>query len=164
MFDLNQFENELNAWVKKAGGEKDGVWTHEVKKILVNMAPKTNGIEVCASGAGANWGEWLCDVTWLQYSGERFQRPLLKMLLAAESEWGDEGDILDDFEKLLVCRADVRVMIFDDSKKVDLDKMITDLKTNTKSFAGIQNKDYFVFAYYKKSDDRFVVQDWYYQT
>lgn len=31
----------------------------------------------------------------------------------AESEWGSKDDVHDDFEKLLLARADVRVMVFD---------------------------------------------------
>ena len=34
--------------------------------------------------------------------------------LVAEIEWGNRGDVWDDFQKLLVARAGVRVMIFDD--------------------------------------------------
>lgn len=55
-------------------------------------------------------GEWLFDVTCLEYGdGDYLQRAVL----AVESEWGDEQDIYDDFEKLLICRAELRLFIFD---------------------------------------------------
>ena len=34
--------------------------------------------------------------------------------LVAEVEWGNEGDVWDDFQKLLAARAEERVMIFDE--------------------------------------------------
>lgn len=55
-------------------------------------------------------GEWLFDVTCLQYGDGDY---LERAVLAVESEWGDEHDIYDDFEKLLVCRTELRLFIFD---------------------------------------------------
>lgn len=34
-------------------------------------------------------------------------------MLVVKSEWGSEHDIFDDFEKLLICRAELRLFIFD---------------------------------------------------
>ncbi len=54
-------------------------------------------------------GEWLYDVTCLRYGDDEY---LKEVPLVVESEWGDEHEIFDDFEKLLLCRADLRLMIF----------------------------------------------------
>ena len=42
------------------------------------------------------------------------------MAMALESEFGSQGDVEDDFEKLMVTQADLRVMIFqaDDDKRL----------------------------------------------
>ena len=54
-------------------------------------------------------GEWLYDITWCKYENK-----LLKSVpVVAECEWGDLPQIKDDFEKLLLARAAVRVMVFD---------------------------------------------------
>ena len=51
------------------------------------------------------------DVTCLQYDDEGYQK---RVVLAAECEWNpNEEELWADFEKLLVARAEVRVMIFD---------------------------------------------------
>ncbi len=61
----------------------------------------------------ADGGEWLFDVTCLSYYYDDF---LKHVPLVAESEWGTENDIYDDFQKLLLARADVRVIIFDGAR------------------------------------------------
>ena len=59
-------------------------------------------------------GEWLYDVTWLEYEkGARGELVnLVDAPLVAECEGGNKGDIEDDFEKLLLARPHVRLMIF----------------------------------------------------
>lgn len=71
-----------------------------------------------------NYGEWLYDVTWLDYDDKH----LLNVPLVAEIEWGNWSAIRDDFEKLLLARADVRLMIFreqsDRNIKTIVDRMV----------------------------------------
>lgn len=86
-------------------------WTKAVKTTLCRVG-RDFGCSVWASGVEGydkDGGEWLYDVTWLKYKGD-----LLKSLsMAAECEWGTRGAVKDDFEKLLLARAAVRVMVFD---------------------------------------------------
>ncbi len=58
----------------------------------------------------AEGNEWLYDVTGLEYDSDEF---LVRVALAAECEWGAQDQIYYDFEKLLLARADLRVMVFD---------------------------------------------------
>ena len=62
-----------------------------------------------ARHGGTIGGEWLYDFTCLEYSDSEC---LKGIPLVAECEWGNEDHINEDFEKLLLARADVRVMIF----------------------------------------------------
>jgi|GEM_PF-7016795 len=56
-------------------------------------------------------GEWLYDLCWLEYVAPDSD-VIVGMPLALESEWGNDTEILEDFQKLLVSRAALRVMIF----------------------------------------------------
>ena len=92
-------------------------WTKEVKTTLCQAcreALKDSGqrVKLFASGVGdeADGGEWLFDVTCLLYDEEGF---IHRVPLVAESEWGLRTEVGDDFEKLLLARADVRVMVVD---------------------------------------------------
>ena len=69
--------------------------------------------ELARNNGGKIGGEWLYDLTFLEYDDECLKR----VPLVAESEWNDRKDkIFEDFEKLLVARADVRVMIFNGNR------------------------------------------------
>ena len=72
----------------------------------------------------AHQGEWLYDVTCFQYeepwpTGQR-------MLLVAEVEWGGKkphAAVLEDFAKLLVARAEMRVMVYN-QKHAPIDELV----------------------------------------
>ena len=58
-------------------------------------------------------GEWLYDVTW----GEVDENQCLKSIpLVAECEWGNAEAFLEDFEKLLVAKADLKIMVYSAGK------------------------------------------------
>ena len=97
----------------------DKGWTPAVKTKLCELGRKF-GCKVGASGVDnpkPDYGEWLYDVTWLEYERERdgLKWPataLIEAPLVAECEWGRGKNleyIVEDFEKLLLARADVRL-------------------------------------------------------
>ena len=85
--------------------------------------------------ADRDYGERLYDVTWLDYeksgSGELVDAPL-----AAECEWGNEGDIEDDFEKLLLARAGIRLMIFNGFHEAGSKEIAERLARKVREFNG----------------------------
>ena len=91
-------------------------WTRRVKTALCEACRAWN--EDCrvyasrvAEDSPVSGSEWVFDVTCLLYDSEGYQR---RLVLAAECEWSRiEYELWRDFEKLLVSRADVRVMVFD---------------------------------------------------
>ncbi|MCY4363216.1 MAG: hypothetical protein OXE42_13705 [Gammaproteobacteria bacterium] len=92
---------------------KQTQWSRAVLTALCRVGRQL-GCSVWASSQFVNredkdGGEWLYDVTWLKYKGD-----FLKLSpMVAECEWGNIGAIKDDFEKLILARAAVRVMVFD---------------------------------------------------
>lgn len=92
-------------------------WTMAVKTALCELG-HSHGRYVSASGVHsecARNGEWLFDVTWSDYSygkdEARTDWRLKSLSLIAESEWGNDGDLLDDFEKLLIARATEKLFV-----------------------------------------------------
>lgn len=88
-------------------------WTAEVKQALITACREcVQDAELYAGSVenAADGLEWLYDVTCLVYHDDAY---LKRIPLVAESEWGNPQAIFYDFEKLLLARADVRVMVFD---------------------------------------------------
>lgn len=134
--------------------------TKAVKTALCRAARTalqyTRGVFICANGVEERYvayqREWLYDVACLKYADNEFSRPLMKVYLAAECEWGPERAVHNDFEKLLVARADVRVMVYDGTRVRDDDKF-TKLEHFVRRCRFTQAGDTYLLAAY--SDDRF---------
>ena len=71
---------------------------------------------VCAALPRENrtHGEWLYDVIWLKYHEGLDDHPISCVPLVAECEWGTYAHIKEDFQKLLLARASVRLMVYRD--------------------------------------------------
>ena len=110
---MRAVQESLNK-IEVAKHESDKVWTRKVKtelcktgkRFCYSVYARANDVDELHR----NGGEWLYDVTWLEYkcNGDPRRRSVLtNPHLVAECEWGDLGDICDDFEKLLLARARV---------------------------------------------------------
>ena len=105
-------------------GEMDSPewWTNQVMTVLCRwglkkrwwvgakgMYKRKDMKKHAVKHGGTIGGEWLYDFTCLEYNDAGW---LKGIPLVAECEWGNEDQINHDFEKLLLTRAEVRVMIF----------------------------------------------------
>jgi hypothetical protein len=81
-------------------------WTRTIKEALSRYGEE-KGFRVYSSltRSGKRAGEWLLDIVW-------YNTTTGTISLAVESEWGNENDVLDDFEKLLCVKAPLKVMIY----------------------------------------------------
>ena len=151
--------NTLDATLNEIAGQAERAekewstreWTRRVKNALIQLG--TEGGYTPCPNPQYGWGEFLYDVTWLQTAGENFR--VSDVLLVAEIEWGNRGDVWDDFQKLLVARADVRVMIFEGYKG-----LLEKLRAHTIQFAKNGNGDRYLLAQYLAAERRFAVEAW----
>ena len=100
--------------IKLEATASDRLWTEKVKTAF-SKAGQATGFTVCASGVKPKYRdrrEWLYDVTWLWHNKDSPGAPLIDCPLVLECEWGGLKDIVFDFEKLLLARASLRVLIF----------------------------------------------------
>jgi hypothetical protein len=79
-------------------------WTSRLKSVFGDIAEDVDRSYVLSSSA--HGGEHLFDLAW------RRSASCPDIVLAMESEWGDEGDVLNDFVKLMNVKANLKVMIF----------------------------------------------------
>ena len=85
----------------------DSTWTREIKSSIARIGNRCNYAVYASSIPEAKGGEWLFDMTWIE---QNRKGGLLSIPLVLESEWGRSADAIDDFQKLLIARADRRVM------------------------------------------------------
>ena len=129
------------------------VWTDTIMSALC-AAGQTLGYYVCTSRvANADQGEWLFDQVWMT----RTQGPLERIGLAVECEWSrDQREIFYDFRKLLVARADVRLMIFQALTAQAVQDRFDQLRAETQGFTQHQSGDYYMLAGYDMAEGRFL--------
>lgn len=135
--------------------ESSTIWTRGIKTELCKVGRDCFG---CTVGALASevveddrdHGEWLYDVTWLEYDGEY----IVEACLVAELEWGGVADIDDDFQKLLLARAGVRLMIFDGTYEPGSEKIAERLARQAGEFRRSSGEDVWLLAAWERSDER----------
>lgn len=127
-------------------GVNNEVWTHAIKSALCD-AGHTLGYRVATGGvAQADEQEWLFDQVWMDWLAK--PRQLKRIGLVVECEWGNQGDIFDDFEKLLVARADVRLMIFQAGNAEGVNTKFDLLEEEARDFFQSRIGDYYMFVGY----------------
>lgn len=88
------------------------IWTNAFKEVLISIGKETK-FKVCTTLRNKNdqridWGEWLFDLCWSKVENGIFKG----LKLICECEWNmDNDDLLDDFYKLIVGKADIKLMI-----------------------------------------------------
>ena len=128
--------------------ESRGQWTRDVK-VALGVAGREHDFWVCAGGIRDNArdsGEWLYDVTWLSYLPDGEQH-LVDADLVVECEWDPRTEYVDeDFQKLLLARATVRLMIFDGGDPEGADVIASHLARQVAAFRRSRDDDAWLFA------------------
>ncbi len=160
---VHQVLTEVNDCLRGQGAS-DTEWTRAIKTGLCHAGhnldyrvatslDRRRATEGCADGP--DFGEWLFDLVWMVWNGEP-QRQLNRICLVVESEWGDRGDILDDFEKLLVARSCVRLMIFQASNGAEVEAIFNLLQEESQAFEQSQTGDYYLLEGYDCENSAFL--------
>ena len=133
---------------KKERWSGDEPWTRGLKLELAKRG-KSYGFYVCGSKCeDYGRGEWLYDLVWLKVGNGT--KVITDVSLIFESEWSTNQTYIDnDFQKLLLGRAQHRMMVFE--QKHDVGPVFERLKDQVRNFARSQ------------SGDRYLLLGWQYQ-
>ena len=122
----------------------DPKWTLEIKR-RIGLLGKERGYYVCATGwtPPDGQGEWLFDLVWLSVQNQL----IIDVPLVLESEWdyGPKG-ICEDFSKLLLARAQHRVMIFNQKTLGEVEKIFDMLSGWVSAYLRGQRGDRYLLA------------------
>ena len=130
-----------------------GPWTKEVLTTLCKLGRKL-GYTAWATGSHPNrvpdeyrdGDEWLYDASWRH--SDTYDR-IIFVPMVAESEWGDLKKIEEDFQKLLLARSTIRVMVYY-AKDKDSDwnrRYKNRLREHVGAFNGTRGDTYLLIAY-----------------
>ena len=129
--------------------EGEAGWTTAIKTTLCRVGQENFGFGVGCHGVPmATYGEWLWDITWCSENG---QGRMTDLPLVAECEWKlRSAAIVEDFQKLLVARAGVRLMIHEhwtDREKIpDPPAMANHLSEHIQAYQRTQAGDVYLLV------------------
>ncbi len=143
----------LEQATKRASDERrnDTGWTLAIKEALTELGRqlgyKVRGAQPQATPKDYFETGWLWDLTWVELDGGK-DGILLDVPLAVESEWSTdlEGEIVWDFQKLLVSRARLRVMIFQAANSQLAARFFERLVDAIRRYSGSQAGDTYLLA------------------
>ena len=131
----------------------DSTWTREIKSSIARIGNRCNYAVYASSIPEAKGGEWLFDMTWIE---QNRKGGLLSIPLVLESEWGRSADAVDDFQKLLIARADRRVMIHAAKRGTSPEQAIDALIEKIRQSKLPQFGERYLFACWKEPEKEFV--------
>ena len=141
----NDIVSRIVAKFRKLEGEAPDLgkpeWTTEVKATLCRLG-KDESYTTWATGVPddcQDGAEFLYDVCWLKTDN---RDRTINCALVAECEWGDRGEVEYDFQKLLLARSGVRVLVYD-TKQASGDQ----LREHVEVFAGAAGDTYLLIGW-----------------
>ena len=105
MSHINEIKKLLDSVAADGDGAiwNDSEWTKQIKNRVCTLGKRYRYWVYASSCDGTDGGEWLYDITWLNYSGKKLID--VELVLGVRME---KNGIDDDFQKLLLARAELR--------------------------------------------------------
>ena len=139
-------------------------WTQIIKERLCRLATDHRAY-VCANRCGkASYPEWLYDVVWLRVDAGPLTTMILDSPFVAEIEWSRDGAVRDDFQKLLLSRADTRLIVFQAWDEWRVQKMMDELVEQVKAYKRSQDSDRYLLAGYGSHTRHFYYREYVHET
>ncbi|MGF1594431.1 MAG: hypothetical protein ACFCUW_14195 [Kiloniellaceae bacterium] len=144
--------DEIKAALNKVAAEHaggpglyDNEWTRRIKEELGALGKSkgyyTYGLK---NSPHCHDGEFMFDLCWLDYGEE--DKWLKQVPLVLESEWLRPGDVDDDFQKLLIARAGLRVMVFGAKTREEFSSTVDRLRRWVNEFEATVSSDQFLLC------------------
>lgn len=135
---LNDLDKRTNSWSDDQCTRT--AYTREVKKAVGSVARK-HDCTVCSHHH--DYTEWLYDLCWRKLDDKGFVRDVP---LIMECEWYRAyEDLLDDFQKLLVARADHRIFLCE-LEPEHWDECVRKLIEQVRCYNGTEIGDRYLFG------------------
>lgn len=121
----------------------DGAWTRAIKNAVGSIGRQRGYRVYAASSKFERDGEWVFDLGWYEMRGEF----IVDVPLALESEWTISG-AMDDFQKLLISRAQNRVMVLWSRRRAPAEALVGSLIGQVGKYRGSRRGDRYLFCFW----------------
>ena len=137
-------------------------WTHRLLMDIGNIGRKQFRQDVCPTFVIKNSRykigepEWLYDLVWYESGGNGNRRYVKRINLVLESEWSHyTSEVQKDFEKLLIAKAKLKVLIAEDWQEDD--SVMNMVEREIQNFIQRNEDEYYLIALFKGSDLAFQI-------
>jgi hypothetical protein len=96
----------LRVCPKVTSSSGDGMWTQAVKEVLADLGRNRGFLSQPGKLADEETSQFLLDFIWWKNREDN------DIVLAVESEWGNDRKVCEDFGKLLVIKAPLKLLVF----------------------------------------------------
>ena len=135
-------------------GKGDAEWTTAVKRALMELGKK-NEYSVCGFPPGCD-PEWLYDMVWFRNDSSHYLR---EIGLVLESEWQKDPEAISyDFEKLLIAKSPIKVMVFQDFKANSVPQLWSLLERGIRTFKTEPVNEKYILAGFQNDEYEFAVK------
>jgi len=152
---LRQVSERAAGWDKAAKSGRRR-WTLIIKQALADAGRKRQYEVYGSQIKNADGGEWLYDMCWLRYDRRKSHKPLRSLEMALESEWSrNDDEVLGDFEKLVVSKAKLKVVICDALVEAEVDDVFSWLPKVVGDYEDPGNQDCYLFCVLDRKKNKF---------
>ncbi len=137
----------------------DAEWTRATFCALEEIGNQLGYKSLYSNKCGGP-GEWLWDFVWIEH--DPTSQNIMALPLVVESEW-TTSNVQYDFEKLIVSRAQLRLIIFQAQSKEQADQEISKCRNRSALFRGDPAKYLAACWIYGESNQHSVLESWFVQ-
>jgi hypothetical protein len=144
---------------RRLGIDANGGWPLLIKQQLAQLgdaldyAVRTSG--TARPGAdGGPWSDPCFDITWLHVAGDGTHAASVPLVLEFEWHLAHQADIDDNFQELLLARADLRVMVFQQRTAAAVQAVMDTLERQAKACAAAGSGAVYLLCGYDWEDTR----------
>ncbi len=159
-FNTAEVENKIINWFLSKGQivhcKSNGESTKLIKDAIIDIGEEYKYL-TCPSSCGTNT-QFLYDLIWYS-ENTNADKTLHSIPLILESEWSFKyADIKYDFEKLLIVKAKIKIMVF--QTNISITEITEKLVEGIKTYEYYSSDEIYIFAAFDNTKKCFVVEEY----
>ena len=151
---VNRIAAEFRKVEREAPRLTQRQWTEKVLITLCRLGKKEFGYKAWATDVPDKYrdgNEFLYDASW--HETDNCGR-IISLPMVAESEWGNPREVDYDFQKLLLARSKVRVMVYWVAMRENQEETCDRLRKHVGTFKGTEGDTYLLIGLFYENTEK----------